>query len=273
MVRVDTIPAGQKTGSLLWPGMVLNADGVGIGFPGWRPLQQSDFPLAPDAVVYGTVIQDESLPSFVYRQQMTVTFKMNPEDVVSTIYPDISPAGCAVPRNPNLTITKTASTSTLNPGDAFSYGISVANTSTLGVAYPVTLSDPIPATIAVTGITTSTTAFPRWQDCTVTGTDSAGFGGTLTCQLFGALWVSSTAPLVTLTARLSSSAPAGDITNTATTCWKNPSAPTQAQKCASDSVVVTVTSTPLRRRRRSPTPACRPPRWPSWACCCCSAVD
>ena len=245
VARVDTIPAGQSTGSLLWPGMVINTDGVGIGFPGWRPLVPSDFPLAPDAQVYGTVILDPSLPSFAYRQPMTVTFKMNPQDVVETVYPDISPAGCAVPRKPELTIAKTASVSTVSPGTAFSYGISVANTSALGVAYPVTLSDPIPATIAVHTITTSTTASPRWENCAVTGADGAGFGGMLNCTLSGALGVSATAPLVTLAVTVSNSAPAGNIVNTATTCWLNPSDATQPQQCASSSVTVTVTSMPL----------------------------
>ena len=57
VVRVDTIPAGQLKGDLLWPGMVLNADGVAVQWPGWRQLEASDFPLPAGADVYGTAIR------------------------------------------------------------------------------------------------------------------------------------------------------------------------------------------------------------------------
>ena len=76
---------------------------------------------------------------------MTVTFSINPTAVVGVLYPDVTPAGCAVRRDPALSISKTASGTSITPGSTFTYGITVTNTSTLGVAYPVTLSDPIPA--------------------------------------------------------------------------------------------------------------------------------
>ena len=240
VVRVDTIPAGQLTGTLLWPGIVLNAQGIAVGWPGWRDLQPSDFPLAPGARIYGTQIEDTTLPSYAYRLPMTVTFEINPTAVVDVSYPDVTPAGCAVPRDPALTISKTASTASITPGTPFTYDISVTNTSTLGVAYPVTLSDPIPAGLRITGIATSDSAPPRWINCAVTGTDSAGFGGTLNCQLNGALGVSSTAPLITLTAVTSATSGAGTIVNTATVCWLNPSNTSQAQQCTPSSVSVTL---------------------------------
>ena len=130
VVRVDTIPAGQLTGDLLWPGMVLNANGVAIGWPGWRELKQSDFPLKPGVLIYGNQISDTSLPSFAYRHPMTVTFEMNPQETVTVDYPGITPAGCEVPREPNLEITKTASVSSVMPGQTFQYDINVKNVST-----------------------------------------------------------------------------------------------------------------------------------------------
>ncbi len=243
VVRVDTIPAGQLKGDLLWPGMVLNADGVAVQWPGWRQLEASDFPLPAGAEVYGTAIADASLPSFAYRLPMTVTFEMNPSVTATVTYPGQTPAGCAVPREPDLQITKTASVSTAAPGQAFDYTIDVRNVSTLGVAYPVTLSDPIPASVKVTGITIEATGLPHWQNCAITGSDAAGFGGTLNCELSGALGVSASAPQVTLSV-VAASALTGSISNTATTCWLNPSLPAQAQQCASDTVVVSVPAPP-----------------------------
>ena len=116
VARVDTIPAGQTSGSLLWPGIVLNADGIAIGWPGWRALEPSDFPLKPGALIYGTQILDPSLPSFAFRQPMTVTFEINPQATATVDYPGVTPAGCAVPREPNLEITKTASVSSVQAG-------------------------------------------------------------------------------------------------------------------------------------------------------------
>jgi len=244
VARIDTIPAGQTSGSLLWPGIILNADGIAIGWPGWRSLEPSDFPLKPGASIYGTQITDPSLPSFAFRQPMTVTFEINPEATATVDYPDVTPAGCTVPREPNLATTKTASVSSVQAGGSFTYNINVRNTSTLGVAYPVTLSDPIPANLKVTGITTAATGFPHWQNCAVTGTDADGFGGTLDCDLSAALGVSASAPAITLEVTVRSSTPNGTITNKATTCWDNPSIPLEAQKCAEGSVPLTVTGTP-----------------------------
>ena len=105
------------------------------------------------------------------------------------------------------------------------------------MAYPVTLSDPIPASLKVTGIGIEATPLPHWEDCAITGTDANGFGGTLNCQLSGALGLSASAPQLTLTVVVAST-PGSSISNTATTCWHNPSLPAEAQKCASDTVVV-----------------------------------
>ena len=103
------------------------------------------------------------------------------------VYPGQTPNGCAVPREPDLQITKTASVSTAVAGQTFDYDINVRNASTLGVAYPVTLSDPIPASLKVTGITIQGTGLPHWENCAITGSDANGYGGTLNCALSGGL--------------------------------------------------------------------------------------
>ena len=244
VIRVDTIPAGQTSGTLLWPGIVLNADGIAIGWPGWRALEPSDFPLKRGALIYGTQILDPSLPSFAFRQALTVTFEINPQATATVDYPGVTPAGCKVPREPELQITKTASVSSVMPGQAFSYDINVKNVSTLGVAYPVTLSDPIPANIKVTGITTASSGFPHWQNCAVTGADSNGYGGTLNCELSAALGVSAAAPVISLAVVVSPNASGGTITNVATATWKNPSIPSEPAKHVSAQAVVTVTTVP-----------------------------
>jgi hypothetical protein len=218
---------------------VLNSDGVAVGWPGWRPLQPSDFPLPPGATVYGTQIEDPSLPSSAYREPMTVTFDMGPFDTATVQYPDATPAGCVVARVPDLHIANTASVTAADGGVSFSYHINVTNTSTLGVADPVTMSDPIPSTLKVTGINTPDTGFPHWQDCAVTGTDPDGFGGTLACHLSAALGVTAATPPISLAVTVASTAGADSVTNTATTCWKNPSQPTDAQRCANSTAVVT----------------------------------
>jgi uncharacterized repeat protein (TIGR01451 family)/LPXTG-motif cell wall-anchored protein len=169
---------------------------------------------------------------------------MNPSETVTVTYPGQTPAGCAVPRVPDLQISKVASVSTVAPGQSFGYDITVKNVSTLGVAYPVTLNDPIPANLKVTGITTATSGFPHWQDCAVTGTDADGYGGTLNCTLSASLGVSATAPAITLDVQVRSTTPAGDLSNTATTCWKNPSNSADPEKCAYATAIVTVVIAP-----------------------------
>ena len=182
VARVDTIPAGQLTGTLLWPGMVLNAQGVAVGWPGWRDLQPSDFPLAPGARIYGTQIEDASLPSYAYRLPMTVTFSINPTAVVDVLYPDVTPAGCAVPRDPALSISKTASGTSITPGQHVHLRDHGDEHLDARRRLPGDAVGPDPrVTCRITGIATSDSAFPRWINCAVTGTDGDGYGGTLNC--------------------------------------------------------------------------------------------
>lgn len=246
VARVDTIPPGQLSGRLLWPGITLNADGVGIGWPGWRTLAASDFPLPAGATVYGDQIEDPALASQAYREPMTVTFEMNPSDVVTVTYPAVTPAGCEVARVPDLRLTKVASVERTTPGASFTFTIALSNVSELGAAYPVHLSDPVPSDLRVTGISTSTTAFPRWQDCAVTEADADGYGGTLSCDLFGALGPGAAAPDVVVAVIVDPSSPARHVVNTATVTWRSttPADSEEHTVRASDDVDVVVTPPP-----------------------------
>ena len=116
-----------------------------------------------------------------------------------------------------LNIVKAASpgTTPIKPGDAFTYSLTVSNTSS-ETASSVHVSDPIPADIAITGTTAS-----GWT-CTVTGKDANGFGGTLACDLSGSLAGGATAPVITLAATLSSTVTAVSVSNTGSVSWINP---------------------------------------------------
>jgi uncharacterized repeat protein (TIGR01451 family)/LPXTG-motif cell wall-anchored protein len=232
VVRVDTIPAGQTSGRILWPGMVLNSDGVAVGWPGWREAVQGEVP------EYANMVSDPTLPTYVFRLPMTLTFSINPETTVATQYPGVTPAGCAVPRTPELQILKTVSTETVQGGSQFTYAINVSNTSALGTAYPVTLTDPISPDIAVTAITTSVTASPKWNDCAVTGADSNGYGGVLNCNLSGFLVPGAAAPEIVLNATVLPGTTVSEIPNTAEVCWQNPSETGSPRACATSTVVV-----------------------------------
>ncbi|QDZ15004.1 prealbumin-like fold domain-containing protein [Humibacter ginsenosidimutans] len=221
-----TLHSGDS-GSILWPGGAVNPQGIGIGFPGWRPIQESDY-------VNGVlVLPDPSVPAFAglvydpthvatdaWRYQSTVTVSVNPTATYIVNYPEAT-AACAVARETQVGFTKTASVTNTTPGGSFTYSMAAHNLN-LGAASPVTIKDPIPSDIKVTKIETSTTAFPRWQDCAVTGTDANGYGGTLNCTLFGDISLSApSTPAVNLSVSVRPTTTATSITNTATLCFKN----------------------------------------------------
>ena len=135
----------------------------------------------------------------------------------------------------------------------------------------MTLSDPIPANLKVTGITTAATGFPHWQNCAVTGTDADGFGGTLDCDLSAALGVSASAPVITLAVTVRSSTPSGTITNTATTCWDNPSDPVRGAEVRRRLGAGDGHRDPADDRCR--TPVWPRPRWAGLPCSCCWVAD
>lgn len=224
----DTLPAGVALVTPLPEGLTDNGDGTLT----WAV---PDMPAgsAPVTVTYRVTVSTAAVGT-----------------LTNTVAPGTPGGSCAsdadcttthrVPAVPQLAISKTASERFVSGGQVFTYTIAVSNVSGLGSADPVHLSDPIPTELAVTGIATSDAASPRWQGCSVTGADSSGFGGTLTCDLSGPLAPGAQAPDVVLTVRVMDGAVAGDIVNTATVSWKNPDDPGTPARSVKDSATVSV---------------------------------
>jgi hypothetical protein len=219
-----TLKIGDS-GSILWPGAAVLPSGLGVGFPGWRPIVATDYDangvlkFAKKDTFAGLVYDPSTVASDAWRYQSTVTISVNPTTTYTVTYPPANP-DCAALRTTDLTITKTASVEHGAPGSTFDYDM-VVNNVNLGAASPVTLKDPIPASLKVNSITTSTTDFPRWENCKVTGQDAAGYGGTLTCDLFGPLMLSTSAPDVKVNVTVDPNTTVSAITNTATVDWAN----------------------------------------------------
>jgi uncharacterized repeat protein (TIGR01451 family) len=107
-----------------------------------------------------------------------------------------------------LDVEKTVDEALVQGGDTLHYSISVANVGTVS-AGGVQVTDAIDADLNVLSITA-----PGWS-CSVTGRDVDDFGGTLTCDLPGALGVGGTAPLIAYTALLRDEVAQDAIENTA----------------------------------------------------------
>ncbi|MEN0086011.1 MAG: DUF5979 domain-containing protein [Leifsonia sp.] len=230
-------------GSILWPGAAVSANGVGVGFPGWRPIAESDYDangalrFPPAQVFEGLVYDPSTVASDAWRYPSVVTIRVNPTETYTVVYPPAVTA-CAVARVAQLGIVKTASTPLTHPGGSFGYTLQVDDLG-LGAADPVTLTDPIPADLRVDSIATDATAFPRWQGCAVTGADGDGFGGTLTCTLLGPLSASApSAPDVNLKVTVRSGTTASSISNTASVCSRHQGDAAAVTACADATAVV-----------------------------------
>lgn len=239
-----TQPGGTATWSneIAWPGAEFTPSGVSIDYPGWRPIVASDivsgssptqyyYPgttdiIAPEDVpdyIFNGLILDDSELDYAWRLGSTVTFTVNPELVFTTEYPPATPE-CFVARHTEVQIEKTASVAKSEPGASFTYDLAVANVSDDSAAEGVVVTDVIPADLKITDISWpgegDENTFPNWESCDVTGEDSAGFGGTLECVLFGPLQPvntegASSAPTITLAATVDPSATTSVITNVA----------------------------------------------------------
>lgn len=236
-VTLTALP-GQSTWSALidWPGTAFTPSGIPTDYPGWRQLSAADY--APGGgfflpgtstvmtaeeesqYVFNGLILDPSELDFAWRSPSTLTFSVNPSLSFDVTYPAQRPE-CVVARHADVRIVKSASAERLMPGEAFDYTIDVANVSEDGAADGVVVTDVIPATVKVTGVTwdgrDDADVFPNWSTCRVTGQDAAGFGGTLACELFGPLQPAgvgiSAAPRIRLAAVVGATAPPGAITN------------------------------------------------------------
>ena len=264
-----TAPGGSTvwTNDVEWPGADFTASGVSIDYPGWRTLRASDY--TPDGGFYvpGTstpmtaeqerqllfngLILDPSELDYTWRFGTTITFSVNPSISFAASYPAASPL-CFVPRHTELEIEKTASAEKLDAGDAIDYTIDVRNVSDDSAASGVVLTDEIPSTVKVADVTwpgkDDPDTFPTWKDCEVTGSNAAGYGGTLSCWLFGPLQPVgapgiSVAPQVTISGTVAAAAN-GEIVNVAVVDYHTFDDPTDTGRATDDAKTVVTGSAP-----------------------------
>ncbi|MEF3405161.1 prealbumin-like fold domain-containing protein [Agromyces sp. CCNWLW203] len=246
LTKVETVPWDDRDGRLLWPGAAVDENGVPYEFPGWRPITEEDLTNPPvPGTRFGDLILDENVPTYPWRDMVnpaTITFSVNPSQSVLAVYPQALPA-CAIEREPSVDIVKTASVQQAKPGTNFDYTFAVSTTGT-GSADPVEVFDEIPSHLRVDDITTAPSpAFPRWENCEVTGTDSGGYGGTLHCELLGVLGPNyPTAPPIVLDVHVNANTKASSIVNTGEVCWQNAddTSPEPAVLCDDSTVTVQI---------------------------------
>ncbi|WP_163630597.1 SpaA isopeptide-forming pilin-related protein [Microbacterium sp. B35-04] len=263
-----TQPGGTATWSeeIDWPGAAFTPSGVSIDYPGWRPIVASDivpgstptqyyYPGTTDIIsaadqpdyVFNGLILDDSELDYAWRLSSTITFTVNPELVFTTEYPAATPE-CSVARHSNVQIEKTASVEKTDPGASFTYTLAVANVSDDAAAESVVVTDAIPADIKITDVSWvgegDDAVFPNWQTCEVTGQNSAGYGGTLECVLFGPLQPqganegASAAPTITLAATVNPASTSSSITNVAVVDYHTFGDPDDAGRDSDDAIVL-----------------------------------
>ncbi|MGU3647046.1 VWA domain-containing protein [Microbacterium sp. C23T] len=241
-----TQPGGTLTWSdeISWPGAAFTPSGISIDYPGWRAIEVTDIvpgsnptqyylpgtsnvmtPAQQAEYVFNGLILDPSELDYSWRYNTEVTISVNPSETFSTSYPPATPE-CFVARHTEVQIEKTASVERTEPGKSFTYTLDVANVSDDAAAEGVVVTDKIPADLKITAVNWTgkgdANTFPNWQSCEVTGQNGSGYGGTLTCVLFGPLQPinsdnggSSVAPRITLSAMVNPSSKTNTITNVA----------------------------------------------------------
>jgi uncharacterized repeat protein (TIGR01451 family) len=212
IIHEDEVPldGGPISGALLWPGAAVNADGVGIAWPGWRAVKPGETPQ------FENLILDPTLADYGLRTDTRVTLSINPSTTVEIVYPEET-ADCVVERQPGLWVTKAASTSLIAAGGTFDYTIEVGNDG-LGAVQDVVLVDEVPASLKVLSVTPAvpeSADVPSWAECEITDRLPNGFGGTVTCVLDRALGYLEPVPAVVLNVQVDPSVPASGIVNVA----------------------------------------------------------
>ncbi|MDR7113589.1 putative repeat protein (TIGR01451 family)/LPXTG-motif cell wall-anchored protein/fimbrial isopeptide formation D2 family protein [Microbacterium trichothecenolyticum] len=239
-------PGGTLTWAdeISWPGAAFTPSGISIDYPGWRAIEVTDIvpgsnptqyylpgtsnvmtPAQQAEFIFNGLILDPSELDFAWRGNTEVTLSVNPSETFSTSYPPATPE-CFVARHTEVQIEKTASVEKTEPGKSFSYTLDVANVSDDAAAEGVVVTDQIPADIKITEVNWTgkgdADTFPNWQSCEVTGQNGSGYGGTLTCVLFGPLQPinsdnggTSVAPRITLSATVNPASKANTINNIA----------------------------------------------------------
>jgi hypothetical protein len=205
------------TDQILWPGAAVDDAGVGIAWPGWRPVVAGE---TPD---WENQIEDPSLPEHALRAGALVVVEINPTSAVHSDYPPATP-DCEVARNAVMDIDKSVDGLVYNRAQVVRYTLSASNVA-YGATNDVVLRDPVPSALKVLTVEPAAStdpAIPNWQDCTVTGQDAEGYGGTVECVLDGWIGYGQTAPDVVLTASFKPGTPLGTLTNIATVLWTDP---------------------------------------------------
>jgi uncharacterized repeat protein (TIGR01451 family)/LPXTG-motif cell wall-anchored protein len=227
-----------------WVGSAFTPSGVSIDYPGWRPIVASDIvpgtsplqyylpgtttvmtPEQQAQFVFNGLILDPSELDYSWRLNTEITFTVNPTLTFSTSYPAATPQ-CFVARHTEVQVEKSASVEHTEPGKSFRYTLDVANVSDDAAAEGVVITDAIPADIKITSVDWvgkgDADTFPNWQSCEIAGQDAGGYGGTLTCELFGPLQPinsdnggATVAPRITLDATVNPKSTANTITNVA----------------------------------------------------------
>ncbi|WP_156378892.1 VWA domain-containing protein [Microbacterium sp. Root61] len=246
-----------------WVGTAFTPSGVSLDYPGWRPLQASDYapgggyfvpgttdvmtPAQQESDVFNGLILDSSELDYAWRGATTVKLSVNPEMTFTLEYPPATPE-CFVARHTEVQIEKTASATKTGPGKSFTYTLAAANVSDDSAADGVVVTDTIPADLKITDVSWTgkgdANVFPNWSSCAVAGQDGSGYGGTLTCELFGPLQPAgsglgtSAAPTITLSATVNASSKASVITNVGVVDYYTFGDPTDTGRDADDAVVL-----------------------------------
>ena len=251
---------GVGVNDIVWPGAAFTPSGVAIDYPGWRQIEASDIVPGSDPLNYympGTttpmtaaeraqnifngLILDPSEIDFAWRDGTQIVFSVNPTLTFSVSYPSATDA-CVQARHSNVQIEKDASVERTTPGSAFDYTLAVKNVTDDSAAAGVVVTDDIPSDIKITDVSWTgqddDSVFPNWETCDVTGENSAGYGGTLTCELFGPLQPGESAPTITLGALVNPKSSATEIDNTGVVDYYTFDNPDDTGRDADDAVVL-----------------------------------
>ncbi|WP_235566796.1 LPXTG cell wall anchor domain-containing protein [Microbacterium sp. Root61] len=258
-------PGGTATVSdeFAWVGTAFTPSGISIDYPGWRGLTAADYapgggyyipgttdvmtPADEEEMIFNGLIFDPSELDYAWRNTTTVVLSVNPSMTFTVEYPDATPE-CFVARHTEVQIEKTASVEKTDPGKSFTYTLAAANVSDDSAADGVVVTDTIPADLKITDVSWTgkgdANVFPNWSTCAVSGQNGAGYGGTLTCELFGPLQPAgsglgaSAAPTITLSATVNASSKASVITNVGVVDYYTFGDPTDTGRDADDAVVL-----------------------------------
>lgn len=225
---------GVLSGSQLWPGSAVDEDGISILWPGWRPAGPGETP------TWEHLVLDPDYHTYVFRNPLRVEFVINPTAIIDALYPPADP-DCAVDRDADIKLDKTASEEQIVPGQEFTYELAATNEG-MGSLKDVKIGDEIPADIEITDISFDKEAFPTWENCAITG-DKNGYGGILECELNGYAPPENALPVLTLTAKLSPDSTADEIVNSAAVCGFAVDTEDDVLLCGEDEVTTTVIRT------------------------------